>query len=116
VPQNEALATYAPKLTRETARVDWTKDAAAVARLIRGLDPRPGAWTELDGAELKLYNARVADGSGSPGEVLAADGRLLIAAGSGAVDVFEVQPAGKARMTADDWLRGARLPPGRRFT
>jgi methionyl-tRNA formyltransferase len=116
VPQNEALATYAPKLTREIARIDWTKDAAAVARLIRGLDPRPGAWTELDGAELKLYSARATDGRGPPGEVLATDGRLLIAAGSGAVDVFEVQPAGKARMTADDWLRGARVPPGRRFT
>jgi methionyl-tRNA formyltransferase len=116
VPQDEALATYAPKLTREIARIDWSKDAASVTRLIRGLDPRPGAWTELD-AEVKLFSARVADGSGSPGEVLAADGRLLIAAGGGqAVEVFEVQPAGKARMTADDWLRGARLPPGRRFT
>ena len=116
VPQNEALATYAPKLTREIARIDWTKDAASVTRLIRGLDPRPGAWTELDGAEVKLYSARVAEGRGTPGELLATDGRLLIAAGSSAVDVFEVQPAGKARMTADDWLRGARLPPGRRFS
>ncbi len=118
VPQNEALATYAPKLTREIARIDWTKDAASVTRLIRGLDPRPGAWTELDGAELKLYTARGAVGSGTPGEILAADGRLLVAAGEGqgAVEVFEVQPAGKARMTADDWLRGARLPAGRRFT
>jgi methionyl-tRNA formyltransferase len=116
VPQNEPLATYAPKLTREIARIDWTKGAAAVARVIRGLDPRPGAWTELDGVEVKLYSARTTDGRGAPGEVLATDGRLLIAAGDGAVDVFEVQPAGKARMTADDWLRGARVPPGRRFT
>jgi methionyl-tRNA formyltransferase len=116
VPQDEAQATYAPKLTREIARIDWTKDAATVTRLIHGLDPRPGAWTELDGAELKLYSARIADGGGSPGDLLAADGRLLIAAGRGAVEVFEVQPAGKARMTADDWLRGARLLPGRRFT
>ena len=115
LPQDEAQATYAPKLTRENARVDWTKDAAGVTRLIRGLDPRPGAWTELDGAELKLYSARVAEGRGSPGELLAADGRLLIAAGPSAVEVFDVQPAGKARMPADDWLRGARLPPGRRF-
>jgi len=116
VPQNEAGATYAPKLTREIARIDWTKDAAAVARLIRGLDPRPGAWTELDGAELKLYGARVSDGQGEAGEVLTAAGRLLIAAGSGAVEVLEVQPTGKGRMTANEWLRGARLPPGRRFT
>jgi len=115
VPQDEALATYAPKLTREIARIDWSKDAAAIARLIRGLDPRPGAWTELDGAELKLFSARPGDGRGAPGELLAADGRLLIAAGTGAVEVFEVQPAGKARMPADDWLRGARLAPGRRF-
>ena len=114
--QDESGATYAPKLTREIARIDWTKDAASIARLIRGLDPRPGAWTELDGVEVKLFGARVADGRGHAGEMLAADGRLLIAAGNGAVEVFEVQPAGKARMTADDWLRGARLPPGRRFT
>ena len=116
VSQDESRATYAPKLTREIARIDWTKDAASIARLIRGLDPRPGAWTELDGVEVKLFGARVADGRGHAGEMLAADGRLLIAAGNGAVEVFEVQPAGKARMTADDWLRGARLPPGRRFT
>ena len=116
VPQNDAGATYAPKLTRELARIDWTKEATSLARLIRGLDPRPGAWTELDGAEVKLYSARAGDGRGAPGELLAADGRLLIAAGSGTVEVFEVQPAGKARMPADDWLRGARLAPGRRFT
>jgi methionyl-tRNA formyltransferase len=118
MPQDESRATYAPKLTREIARIDWTKDAAAIARLIRGLDPRPGAWTELDGVEVKLFGARVADGrrGGQAGEVLTADGRLLIAAGNGAVEVFEVQPAGKARMAADDWLRGARLAPGRRFT
>lgn len=115
VPQDEALATSAPKLTREIARIDWSRDAATIARLIRGLDPRPGAWTELDGAEVKLYNARATDGLGTPGEVLATDGRLLIATGTGALEVFDVQPAGKARMTADDWLRGARLPPGRRF-
>ncbi|MGH7671662.1 MAG: methionyl-tRNA formyltransferase [Gemmatimonadales bacterium] len=116
VPQDHSRATYAPKLTREIARIDWTKDATTIARLVRGLDPRPGAWTELDGLELKLYGARATDGHGAAGELLAADGRLLIAAESGAVEVFELQPAGKARMAADDWLRGARLAPGRRFT
>lgn len=115
VPQNHALATYAPKLTREIARVDWTKDAGTITRLIRGLDPRPGAWTELEGADVKLFEARAAEGRGQPGELLPADDRLLIAAGSGTVDVLEVQPAGKARMSAGDWLRGAKLPPGRRF-
>jgi len=118
VPQNEERATFAPKLTRETARVDWTKDARAIAYLIRGLDPRPGAWTELKGAELKLFNPKVNEPSfpGTPGEVLSADSSLVIATGRGTVEIFEVQPAGKARMTADDWLRGARVKAGTRFT
>jgi len=118
VPQDHALATYAPKLTREIARIDWTKDARTIACLIRGLDPRPGAWTELDGSELKLFGGRPVEGRGQVGEVLTADGRLLIATGGGgAVEVEEVQPAGKPRMSTVEWLRGARLAPGggRRF-
>jgi len=126
VPQDAERATYAPKLTREIARIDWTKDARAISWLIRGLDPRPGAWTELNGAELKLFNPTVNappfPGTGAPGEVLAADGSLVIATGplqetaGGTVEIVEVQPAGKARMTTDDWLRGARIKPGARFT
>ena len=125
VPQNESRATFAPKLTRETARIDWTKDARAIGCLIRGLDPRPGAWTELEGAEIKLFSPKVMEpplpGTGAPGQVLSAQGSLVIAtgeggAGGGAVEVFEVQPAGKARMPAEEWLRGARLQPGARFS
>lgn len=126
VPQHESRATFAPKLTRELARIDWAKDATTIGRLVRGLDPRPGAWTELDGVEVKLFSPRVMappfPGTGAPGELLSADGSLVIAAGpfkdagGGAVEFFEVQPAGKARMSADDWLRGARLAPGARFT
>jgi methionyl-tRNA formyltransferase len=125
VPQNDARATLAPKLTRETARIDWAKDARAIACLIRGLDPRPGAWTELRGAEIKLFTPKVTEarfpGTGEPGEVLAADGSLVIATGpskdgNGSIEVFEVQPAGKERMPKKDWLRGARLEAGARFT
>ena len=118
VPQNEERATFAPKLTRETARIDWTKDARAIACLIRGLDPRPGAWTELGGADLKLFNPKVNEPSspGTPGEVLSADSSLVIATGRGTVEILEVQPAGKARMTTDDWLRGARVKAGTKFT
>jgi methionyl-tRNA formyltransferase len=126
VPQNEERATFAPKLTRETARIDWTKDARAISCLIRALDPRPGAWAELHGAELKLFNPKVNEppfpGTGAPGEVLSADGSLVIATGpfkdtaGGTVEIFEVQPAGKARMTTDDWLHGARLKAGTRLT
>ena len=126
VPQNDARATLAPKLTRETARIDWTKGASAIGGLIRGLDPRPGAWTALDGAELKLFTPKVMEapfpGTGAPGEILAANGSLVIATGplkdlgGGSVQIFEVQPAGKDRMPTADWLRGARLKPGAMFS
>ena len=126
VAQNEERASYAPKLTREIARIDWSKDARAIGCLIRGLDPRPGAWSELNGAEIKLFNPKVNEppfpGTGGPGEVLSTDGTLVIATGpfkdtaGGTVEIFEVQPAGKGRMTSEEWLRGARLTPGQRLT
>ena len=115
VPQDAARATYAPKLTREVARIDWTQDAASIARLIRGLDPKPGAWTQLGDAEVKLFAGQMVEGSGPPGAVLGTGGSLRIAAGSGAVEVDEIQPAGKERMSAEEWLRGARLAPESRF-
>lgn len=120
VPQNEQRATFAPKLTREIARIDWTKDARTIAGLIRGLDPRPGAWTELNGVELKLFAPNVVNQPspppGAPAEVLSAGDSLGIATGGGTIEIFEVQPAGKARMAAKDWLRGARLKAGTRLT
>lgn len=126
VPQKQDRATFAPKLTREIARIDWTKEARAISCLIRGLDPRPGAWTELNGAEIHLFSPKVTErpfpGTGVPGEVLSADGSLVIATGpfqdttGGTVEIFEVQPAGKARMPTQEWLRGARLKKGARFT
>lgn len=121
-PQDHGRATYAPKLTRETARIDWMKPAHAVARQIRALDPRPGAWTELQGSgergavEVKLFGAQPVSADGSPGHVLRANGQLLIAAGAGGVAVEEVQPAGKPRMPAADWLRGRGIEVGQRFS
>jgi len=115
VPQNSAQATYAPKLTRELARIDWLKPADHVARQTLALDPRPGAWTEVGGREVKLFEGRAIPGGGSPGEVVQADSRLLIAAGSGVVEVEEVQPAGKGRMPAADWIRGRGTAIGQRF-
>ena len=125
VPQNEARATFAPKLTRETARIDWSKDARAIGGLIRGLDPRPGAWTELEGREIKVFSPKLlpppSPGTSVPGELLSADGALVIATGpsqdaGGSVEIVEVQPAGKERMATEAWLRGARLKPGVKFT
>jgi len=126
VPQNNERATYAPKLTREAARIDWQKDARSVSGLMRGLDPRPGAWTELNGKEIKLFCPKVMEtpfpGTGAPGEVLHADTSLVIATGpfkdlgGGSVEIREVQPAGKDRMPAGDWLRGARIKVGTKLT
>jgi methionyl-tRNA formyltransferase len=116
VAQKDSNATYAPKLTREVARVSWNEPANAVARKMLALDPRPGAWAELDGNEVKLFRAQLADVTGQPGEVLTTDGRLLIAAGAAAVAVQEVQPAGKPRMAAADWVRGRGVAVGQRFT
>jgi methionyl-tRNA formyltransferase len=115
-PQDHANATYAPKLDREQARLVWQRDAAALVRQIRAFDPAPGAWTDLNGSTLKLFGATVAPGSGGPGTVLETGGRLVVAAGSGAVAVSEVQPAGKTRIPVEAWLRGRGVAVGQRLT
>jgi methionyl-tRNA formyltransferase len=120
-PQDESLATVAGKIGHETARIDWAAPADVVARRIRAFDPVPGAWTRLDGAEVKLAGARAVAGAdaaagGTPGEVLAAGDRLLVAAGGGAVEIASAQPAGKRKLSASDWSRGRGIAVGRRFT
>src|SRR3989454_12625265 len=77
--------------------------------------PRPGAWTELDGREIKLFGARVVEGRGAPGAVQQTDDALEITTGQGAVRIEEVQPAGKARMAAPEWVRGRGAQAGQRF-
>ncbi len=114
-PQDHTLATFAPKLDREQAHLLWQRDSTALVRQIRAFDPSPGAWTELDGNTLKLFGAQVAPGSGEPGIVLDTSGRLVIAAGSGAVAVSEVQPAGKTRIPVEAWLRGRGVAAGQRL-
>ena len=114
-PQDHDAATFAPKLDRTAARIDWQGDAASVARRIRAFDPAPGAWARLDGAEVKLFSARSVEGRGEPGEVLEAGDRLVVAAGTGAVDIREAQPAGKKRIAVEDWTRGRGVAAGQRF-
>ena len=111
-PQNDALATYAPKVTRETVRVDWTLSAGDVVNAIRAYDPTPGAFTTLRGTDVKLFGAKRTDGNGTPGTVLDAGNRLVVACGEGAVTIEDVQPAGKRLMPAADWLRGRGVAPG----
>lgn len=114
-PQDHARATFAPKITRALTRLDWTRDAATLARRVRAFDPEPGAWAELAGAEVKLFGARAVNGSGVPGTVLAAGATLEIATGVGAMEVTEAQPAGKKRMPVGDWVRGRGIAAGQAF-
>lgn len=113
-PQDESRVTYAPKITRDTVRIEWTGSAHEVACAVRAYDPHPGALTTLRGAEVKLFGATLAPmGFGAAGEVLGADNdTLVIACGTGAVAIQEVQPAGKRRMSALDWHRGRGVMTG----
>jgi methionyl-tRNA formyltransferase len=118
VPQVESQATYAPKVDRQVTRVNWTSDARTVSRMVRAYDPRPGAMTTLDNADVKLFGARLAANASNsnPGEVLSIDrDGLVVACGEGSVRVLQVQPAGKKRMTPDEWARGRGITVGQRF-
>jgi methionyl-tRNA formyltransferase len=114
-PQDESRATYAPKIDRGMARVDWARDAASVSRGIRAFDPTPGAWSTMSGAEVKLFGAVEATGSGRAGEILATEPAFIVATGAGAIEIAEVQPSGKSRMPAGDWVRGRGAEPGKAF-
>ncbi|MCK0150340.1 methionyl-tRNA formyltransferase [Marivita sp. S6314] len=112
-PQPVAGVTYAEKIDKSEARIDWTQDAAVVDRQIRGLSPFPGAWTELGGERLKLLQSHVADAQGDAGTAL--DDRFTIACGTGAVTILKAQRAGKAAQDAETFLRGIAIPAGARF-
>ncbi|MEX1186570.1 MAG: methionyl-tRNA formyltransferase [Gemmatimonadaceae bacterium] len=111
--QDPALVTYAPKVTRDAARIDWTQDATQVSRGIRAYDPRPAAFTTANESEVKLFHPSLADGlSGNPGQILEVGDELVVACGEGAVRISEVQPAGRRRMAAGDWTRGRAVAVG----
>jgi len=117
-PQNDALATWAPKIEREQAEIPFAAPGDRVARLVRAYDPRPGAWTALGGLEVRCFGARAVERrrAGAAGEVLeAGDDGLLVACGEGAVRIAEVHPAGKKRIAAAQWARGRGVQVGDRF-
>jgi methionyl-tRNA formyltransferase len=109
-PQAEEGMTYAAKIDKAEAKINWSKPAVEVDRLIRGLSPFPGAWFEVDGQRVKVLNSRVVDGQGAAGAVL--DDTLCVACGSGAVQLLRLQRAGKGAMDATDFLRGLPLAKG----
>ena len=110
--QPEDGVTYASKIDKAEARVDFTQPAEVVDRQIRGLSPFPGAWVDHDGQRLKLLASRLAEGHGAPGEVLCADDRLIVACGAGAVELLKLQRAGKGAQEVDVFLRGNALATG----
>ena len=123
VEQNESNATFAPRLTAEHRRLDWSLDADSLDRWIRGLDPLPGAWSELEGERIKLFRSRPDASTGSdaePGTILGVGATgvsrdLQVACGGGVLHVRELQPAGKRRMAVSDWVCGRSDPSGLRF-
>ena len=115
-PQDDALATYAGKVTRESARIGWNASALEISRLIRACDPKPGAFTKTPKGDVKLFGPKVIDGlKAEPGVVVDATGDLTIACGTDALRVTGVQPSGKSRMTAHEWVRGRGTAVGERF-
>jgi methionyl-tRNA formyltransferase len=115
--QSEEGVTYAAKIDKAEARIDWNKPARTVLRHIHGLSPFPGAWSEIEGggeaARVKILRCELAKGAGAPGAVL--DDQLTIACGGGAIRIVGLQRAGKAPMKAAEFLRGTLLKPPARL-
>ena len=113
-PQPETGVTYAQKIDKAEARINWSEPAVQIDRQIRGLSPFPGAWAEFEGERVKFLLSEVVDGSGDPGEVVGED--LTLGAGKGAVRILKLQRAGKSAAETREVLRGWRLKTGDRFT
>ncbi|SRR6266498_1482105 len=109
IPQDNTLATYAPKLTRDDGKIDWSEPAEIIERKIRAFNPWPGAFAEIalpEPRKLKIFSAAIVDLDGKPGKFLHREKELVIAAGKGALSLGEVQLEGKRRMDAAEFLRG----------
>jgi methionyl-tRNA formyltransferase len=106
ISQDNARATYAPKLKREHGQIDWSESAEAIERRIRAYNPWPGAFMKVADQNLKIFSASVVELNGRPGEILRSDKDLIVAAGKGALSLAELQLEGKRRMSAAEFLRG----------
>jgi methionyl-tRNA formyltransferase len=121
-PQPEAGVTYAAKIDKAEARIDWSRPAREITAQINGLSPFPGAWFEADFGQgfsrVKVLRAAPANGEGAAGEIIKSDpmtGTLIVAAGAGAVQLLELQRAGKSALSAQEFLRGAGWLPGQKL-
>lgn len=117
VPQDESQATYARKLTKEDGEIDWQLTAEEIVNRVRGMNPWPGAYTFVrEKGERKMLKIMLAkalsEGGGEPGEVLRGGGKLVVAAGEGAVEILALRPEGKREMRAEEFLRGHDMREG----
>lgn len=115
VPQPADGVTYAAKIGKADARLDWTQPASTLERAVRAFRPAPGAFGMLDNQPVKIWRARVVERSGEPGVIQQASEELVVACGEGALAVTELQRAGGRRLNAQEFLRGHRLAAGARF-
>jgi len=117
-PQDDSLATYAPKLKPEDARIHWADTAERISRQVRALDPRIGARSTLGDRDVKLFGPRFADEwvqDEQPGQIVETEPAFVVATGEGALQFLDVQPAGRQRMAATAWARGKNAKKGDRF-
>ena len=116
IPQDDSLATYAGKVTRDDARVDWNLSSDEVSRIIRAYDPKPGAFTTLNGLDIKLFGARKVAGQAvtgsNAGSVISSSHGIIVACGDGSIWIRDVQPSGKRRMRSIEWMRGRGISIG----
>ena len=109
IPQDKTVATYAPKLNRESGRINWNEPAEVIERKIRAYNPWPGAFTEFNNRKLKIFSASIVDLRGKPGEILRKDKELVIGTSDQALSLTEVQLEGKRRLSAAEFLRGQQV-------
>jgi methionyl-tRNA formyltransferase len=116
-PQDDRLATSAPKVEPAEARLEWSRTTSLLERAVRAFDPWPGAWTTWREERLKVFRleSRPHDAHGPPGEILATAPALVVRTGDGAVGLVLVQPPGGRRMSGADWVRGREVRPGQRL-
>jgi methionyl-tRNA formyltransferase len=121
-PQDESLATYAPKVVRSDAVVEWSQGVDEVCRTIRAYDPKPAAFSTLQGVDVKLFGARKVnmtahpvEAGAAPGEVIAVREGLIVWCGDAAVCIRDVQPSGRSRMRSAEWARGRGVAVGDQF-
>ena len=113
-PQDDTKVTFAPKLTKELGKIDWSKSAQQIHNLARGLVPWPSAYTHVNGKSLKIYGTKVIDHlSGQPGEIIKIDDSgMQVSTGKGGLLIKEVHPESAKRMKVEDFVRGARIEVG----